>query len=203
MAQFHRVNNDNVIGGAARVLVAPSSYALPTDLAHIVAHASTYAPNGTYGWADIGTTKSASNIAMQAATNEWRGEQQGPIRMLYTDYTGTATFEMEELAGSQGQSNKLLAGAVAGTAAAGQTRTDWTARNTPPDEVHICFLREDPDGRLHATIAPRAQWDGSALQRQFTRGESESLALPMKLYGDTDNTGADGNPLIFYDLDSD
>src|ERR1051326_4716117 len=100
------LNNDLVIGGAARVMYAPRSYPQPFDISHFV-DTTTYDVNPTYGWTDVGHTKTTSNVAIQASTSEWRSEQSGPLRTLYQDYTGTATYEMEEMS----QANRVHAGA--------------------------------------------------------------------------------------------
>jgi hypothetical protein len=207
MGAFAPVDNTQVIGGFARVLLSIGSYPNPSRIGEIVdltgSPVSYAAKTTTYGWIDIGTTKSPSRIAMQTANAEWRGEQQGPIRTLYTDTTGTASFELEEMLNTAAV--RAAANGVAEAAAdplAGQHRQDWVA----PDSVgftRLCFLRKDPDGRLHATVATKAQWDGSQLQRTFSRAESESLTFNEKLYPDPSNLSASGKPIVFYDLWSD
>jgi len=207
MGAIYPVDNSKVIGGAARVLIASASYKLPTQIGEVIdltgSPTSYAARTSTYGWVDIGTTKSPSRIAIQTANGEWRGEQQGPIRTVYSDTTGSASFEMEEM-----RNYDALVMAALGVAfqaddpVAGQHRLNWVA----PDSVgfsHLCFLRKDPDGRLELTVAAKVQWDGSQLQRTFGRTDSESLTFNLKLYPDPDEIDADsGKPVVFYDLQS-
>lgn len=197
---FDKVNTSNVIGGRARVMIAATTYTTPGQLSELF-NLTTYVANATYGWVDIGETKSASRVSVEATTAQWTGEQSGTFRRLITDWRGTANFEMMEL--TQDHKARVLGAVIQTDPVAGQHRTNWSARNAVP-YVRLAFARLDPDGRLHATVIPRAQWDGSALQRTFTRGESESLQVNEAFYPDENQVDAQsGDFILCYDLDSD
>lgn len=61
MAALKPYNINNLVVGAPRVLYAPTSQAVPTDISQIIAMTSPYAPQGA--WLDFGAAKSSSSYS--------------------------------------------------------------------------------------------------------------------------------------------
>jgi hypothetical protein len=200
MAQFYRGNSLNPIGGPARVIVEPFTYAAPNGLDDIVdLTAYNLNPNVAYGWIELGLTDAATTFQINYASNQWRNEQFGLYRVAPTDWTGEAHSEFIEI--TQANRVNLLFGAAA-TAHTGQLRTNYSALTSIP-YYRVAILNLDQAGRLHAVVFPKAQWDGSAVQSAYERGQPVKLPMTWRCFPDDATIDATtGLACIRYDLDS-
>ena len=179
---FYRGNNENAIGAPARVLMAESSYPMVEELAHIIS-LSTYDPNTTYGWREMGLTSAPTTLGHSVETAEWRSEQFGRFRIVPVDYTATVQTEFMEMT----QDIKVLAmmGSEEPSPPSGQTVTYFSALENIPN-YRIAVLFRDHLKKIHASVFPNAQWNGDAIQQAIARGEAVRAPVTFNAYVDTD-----------------
>jgi hypothetical protein len=198
MAQFYRGTSGNVIGAPARILIAPSTSPVPTQLSEVV-NMSTYAPNSTYGFTDLGLTRSPVTMDISASSQTWRSEQFGIFRTLPTDWRGSVKAEFLEV--TQANKQAIMLASVATDSATREHRTNFAALINFPI-VRLALMYIDHLGLVHATVYPNAQWDGAAITETLGRGAS--LYLPMTWTTYPDDTVIDtvtGLATIRFDFD--
>jgi hypothetical protein len=203
MAQFFRTNSNASIGGGARVLIVNpiGTYKNPTRLSEIVS-LTTYDPvTATYGWKDIGSTKTPSRVQLGYAKTDWNNEQTGLYRGVVGNWTGQTTCEALEMTSAN---KKLLYSATiaAANGVTGEVRTNFPARSAGMPFVRLAFLTKDHLGNVHASIFPKAQWDGGAIAETLARTDSRSIPMTWALYADENEIDSEtGDPIIRYDID--
>ncbi len=180
MAQFYRGNSDNAIGAPARIMLASSTYPAPTKIADIVS-LTTFDANSTYGFVDMGVTRSPLKTDIQAAVQQWRNEQFGIFRTTPTDWKGMVSAEFLEI----GQDNKqaIMLASAAPDSATNEHRTNFAALTNFPI-VRIAILYQDQSALVHATILPKAQWDGAAIAQVVGRGQEIFIPMAWTCYPD-------------------
>lgn len=198
MAAFLRGNRRNAIGEPARLLIAPIAAPLPAAFSHIVS-TSTYDPNPTYQFVDIGMTRSALTMTVQADSNQWDSQQFTRYATVPTNRWATISSEALELT----QANKVyLMGASAATpVGAKELRSDFSA---DPNFVNyrLAAIHKDRFGLLHASVFPNVYWDGSAISQAFARGEQAVIPFTFTGYPDDGAISATtGEALFRYDFD--
>lgn len=170
---FYRGNSLNSIGEQARLMLAPFVSPAPTQLAHLMSM-TTYDPNATYGFVDIGLTNAPLTMSVQADTNNWDNQQYGRYRVVPTMFHGALGTTALEYT----QANRvMLMGATAATdPTTNEHRTNWSALVALP-LYRAAAVHLDPNGWVHATVYPRVQWDGGAIQTTLARGDQ--LGIPF------------------------
>jgi hypothetical protein len=200
VGQFYRANSLNAIGAPARVVLTANTYAAPTNLDQIIdVIGGTYNLTAAYGWVDIGMTDVATKFQNQVNVTQWRSEQTGQFRDAPMDWMATANFEAIEMT----QQNKvnLLSGVKATDAATGQSRTNFVALTSLP-VYRIACLMMDANNKIHATVLPKAQWDGSAIATEMARGNPQKIPVAFHCYpDDTVIDPTTGLSIFRFDLD--
>src|SRR5262252_2756714 len=144
MPQFYQGNSNQAIGGPARVLIVPG----------ISPAISSYLPNTTtYGWVDIGLTKTPTRIQNAATKTDWRSEQFGIFRSSPNDWTGQITCEALQVTADEKYS--LMQATRPPDASSGEKRRNFVAAI----QIYQCRLAialEDQFGRLHVSEIGRA-----------------------------------------------
>lgn len=198
MTEFHRVNDDAVVGGPARILVAPISYPLSKRLSEIVS-LSTYDPTtSTYGWEDVGGTQEGVTFGLEVSTQEWRNDQYGLFRTVPIDWRGSVTAIAME---TTQRNREILLGAAGDTAnGAGEAMTYYEAAgHIPHNRVAILYL--DDTGLLHATLYPDVQWDGKKIDQMFKRGQPYVINFNFTAFPSSDALGPDNLASLRLDID--
>lgn len=201
MPFYTNMNSNNSIGGPARVLIVPNigTYPHSTRLSEIF-DLTTYLPNTTtYGWVDIGVTKTATRVQIAVAKQDWRNEQSGIYRTQPTDWTGQVVTEALEMT----QQNKLnlMLGTNPGNTGGGELRTNYSARFTLP-YVRLAAMMLDQNLKMHVSVFPKCQWDGAAIANSLARGDSESIPMTWTAFPDDSIIdAATATAVLRYDLD--
>lgn len=87
---------DNLLGGATRILYAPSTQAIPVDISSVIDMTSPYAPKA--GWLDFGATKESFSYSRGFDVEGWEIQQvAGAILEEVTDITRTLSLSAAEL----------------------------------------------------------------------------------------------------------
>src|SRR3954470_5385607 len=87
---------DNLLGGAVRVLYAPTTVAAPTNIFDVIGMVSPYAPKT--GWVDFGATKESFTYTRGFDTEGFEIQQvPGAILEDITDMSRTLTVSVAEL----------------------------------------------------------------------------------------------------------
>lgn len=180
MAQFYRGNSNNAIGAPARVLIASSTYAAPIQLANII-DLGTFNANTTYGWMDLGTTRSPLKTDIQAAVQQWRNEQFGIFRTQPTDWKGAVSAEFLEM--SQANKQAIMLASIAPDSDTNEHRTNFAAQLNFPT-VRVAVLYQDQYNLLHGSVFPKAQWDGAAIAQTIGRGQEIFIPMAWTCYPD-------------------
>lgn len=198
MAQFYRGNSDNVIGSPARVLLASSTYPVPTKLADIIS-LTTLDPNPTYGFIDLGVTRSPAKTDIAAAVQTWRNEQFGVFRTVPTDWKGG--FSAEFLETTQSNKQAIMLASTPADSAVNEHRTNFAALINFPI-VRLAVLYQDQFSLAHASVFPRAQWDGAAISETVGRGQEMFIPMAWVCYPDSNVVDAvTGQACVRYDFD--
>ena len=181
MAQtFVRGNTENAIGGPARVLIAASTYPFPTQLSEIV-NLSTYNVNATYGWQEMGITGAPTQLTHAVQMTEWMSEQFGRFRTVPQEWNADVQTEFMEIT----QNNKVLVmlGVAVADSATREARTNFVERTSIPSyRVAVLFI--DHKGLIHASVFPRAQWNGNQIVQQIARGQAQRMPIQLAAYAD-------------------
>jgi hypothetical protein len=86
---------DNLLGGAVRVLYAPSTVAVPTNIADVIEMVAPYTPKT--GWLDLGATRDGFSYSRGFDVEGYEIQQvAGPILEEVTDITRTVTASAAE-----------------------------------------------------------------------------------------------------------
>lgn len=197
-AQFLRGNSRNAIGQPGRLLIAPITSPVPAALAHIIS-TSTYDPNPTYGFVDVGITRAALTLTNQADSTQWDSQQFGRYAAMPTNFWASVAAEALEIT----QANKIyLMGADAATAVSAQEiRTDFTAKQEFVN-YRLAVIYVDRFRLIHASVFPNAYWDGSAVAEALDRGNQQVIPFTFMSYPDDRTISAvNGQPLFRYDFD--
>lgn len=204
MVDFYKTDRDLVIGGAARVLIAPGTADLPTQISNIVGLTSPFAAvASTYDWEDIGSTQSDTVFQPSVNMNVWRSQQNGPIKRKPTDAMGKITIDMMETATRAAKLRLLqVTGAQsAASTAAGETRINGVLPRTI-DSWHLAVLFRDDAEKFHALVLTNAMWDGAAIDINYSDSNPQVIKIGMEAYPDEDNVDATSNePIMWYMLD--
>src|SRR5262252_5992173 len=172
MPQFYQGNSNQAIGGPARVLIVPG----------ISPAISSYLPNTTtYGWVDIGLTKTPTRIQNAATKTDWRSEQFGIFRSSPNDWTGQITCEALQVTADEKYS--LMQATRPPDASSGEKRRNFVAAI----QIYQCRLAialEDQFGRLHVSVFPKCNWDGAAIVQTLARGDTETIPMVWTAYPD-------------------
>lgn len=105
---------DNLLGGAVRVLYAPTSTAIPTSIDDVVSMVAPYAAQT--GWTDLGATKESFTYSRSFDTSGYEIQQvSGNILEEITDITRTIEVSIAEF---KPEHLQLIEGAPAITAVA-------------------------------------------------------------------------------------
>ncbi len=199
MAGFYRGNSDEVIAAPCRVLIAPSTYPHPTQLSHII-NLSTYDPNITYGWQDLGVTGAPTRVSIGADAQKLSNQQFGQFRTVPTDFHGQVVSEFLQV--SQDKKALLIPLAVKqADTPGGEKLTDYTSVASFPT-VRLALLFKDHNNKAHAIYMPKCQWGGQDIEQQIGRGEM--IRIPMTWDAYPDDTLLDptnGEPVIRRDFD--
>lgn len=181
---FIKGNSLNVIGEFARVLIAPFSYPIPTKIGDIITLTGSppsYDPVATYGFRDIGLTGAPFQMSHQADTNQWDSQQIVRFRVVPTNYFGSVSTEALEMT----QQNKvtLMNASAAADPSANEHRTNFAARISFP-LYRVAAVHFDEYGLLHASVFPRCQWDGGAIQQTLERGQMYRIPFSFMAWAD-------------------
>jgi|SRR5215471_5981469 len=205
MPQFYMGNSSHAIGGPARVLLVPginpavSSYPYSATLSQIF-DLSTYLPNTTtYGWVDIGLTKTPTRIQNAATKTDWRSEQFGIFRSSPNDWTAQVTCEALEVTAANKYA--IMQATQPPNAASGERRRNFVAANTIYQcRLAVCMI--DQFGMIHASVFPKANWDGAAIASTIARGDTETIPMTWTCFPDDQLIDVVTGQAVFrYDFD--
>jgi hypothetical protein len=88
-------NIDNLLGGAVRLLYAPTSVAIPDSIDDVIAMVAPYAPKT--GWVDVGATRDSFTYTRGFDVSGWQIQQTaGNVIEEVSDITRTVTLSLAE-----------------------------------------------------------------------------------------------------------
>lgn len=196
---FYKGNNLNSIGEPARILIAPHSYPMPTRISEIIGLTAPWAVVGTYGFRDIGFTRTETTMQHQAGANTWSNQQVGEYRRVPTNFTAqvsTAALEMTQ----QNKVTLMNASAADEVVVGAEHVTHFEALAYFP-QYRVAVVHRDDYQNIHATVFPLAQWDGSAVTQTLGRGTQLDIPFTFVCMPDPDVIGVNGYPMFRVDFD--
>lgn len=199
MANFYRGDDEKTLAFPCRVMIAAATQPLPSRLSEIV-NLTTYDANGTYGFADAGTTTGPVTIRLGASTTEFRNDQFGLFKVVPNEWHGSVEADFLEV--DQSNKTRLISTALSkADPVANEHRTNFVAA-TKFTRVRLALLGLDENGLVHAIVVPAAQWNGGDIQRQLGHGQMQSLPMNWSVLTDDDVRDPDtGDAILAFDLD--
>lgn len=182
MPEFYKGSNQNVKARIARFLVAPSTYPAPTELAHVIS-LTTYEPNATYGFRDVGLTLEPLALPHTIESAGFVTEQRGEIRKVpqETRFLGRTTL------GELTPENKaLFMEADAVETLAGEQRIQIAKANRLTN-FRSAFLNLDEDtGLIDGIILLKSQITGAAGEQSWGRGVASAMPVEVEAFPNDD-----------------
>lgn len=200
MAEFYRGTNTNVISRIARVLYAPTTYPAPTQLSHII-NLSTYAPNTTYGWEDLGLTLEPLTLPHTIDAAGFVTQQRGEIRKTpqETRFLGRTTLGEVTVANRK----KFMEGDTITQPTAGENRM-YVGKPKSLSNFRMAFVNLDEDsGKIDGIIFLKAQITGAAGEQTWGRGVASALPIEVEAFPNDDGivTADTGASVVRIDLE--
>lgn len=196
-------NVDNLLGGAVRILYAPTTVAIPDSIDDVIAMVSPYAPKT--GWIDFGATKEAFSYSRSFDTAGYEIQQvPGAILEDITDLTRQVSVSVAELTPEtlaiieQG----TIATDVAAAAGIGAQDVVKFGSFLSVDQYRIAFISRrhkgsglvtEPDGtttrgRFVMGVGYRCQMTADEVSLEGTKGELSAAALTFKFFPESGQT---------------
>ena len=197
MAEFYKGTNENVKARIARVLIAPSTYGAPTTLEDVIS-LTTYAPNGTFGFSDLGLTLEPLTLPHTIETAGFVTQQRGEIRKSPQEARFLARTTLGEVTL---ENRKLFMEGDTIETVSGQQRM-YVGKPSSLTNYRVAFLNLDEDsGKIDGIIFLKAQITGAAGEQSWARGTPSTLPIEVEAYpNDDDIVTTDGKAVVRIDL---
>jgi hypothetical protein len=192
---------NNLLGGAARVIVsddAVANPAIPVNIADVIAMTSPYAEKT--GWRDLGATGDSADYSRDLTTSGWEIQQvSGSVFEEVTEVVRTFKAEVAEI---NPENLRILENSGAATtiaAAAGKSaqkrlkignftqltlrRCAFVAMRNPGSGI-VTEPGGVTRGRMVMYVAYQAALSADAAQLQIQKGELASVPVTFKFYPD-------------------
>lgn len=196
--RFLRGNSRKAIGQPARLLIAPYNAPMPAKLSDLVS-LTTYDPNPTYQFIDIGLTRAALTITVQADSNNWDSQQSGRYATVPTNRWATVASEALEI--DQDRKVYLMDADAATDSTTNEHRTDFSLKDSFV-QYRLAAIYTDRFRYVHGHVFPLAQWDGSAVAMAMDRGAQQAIPFSFNAMPDDAALSAVTNqPLFRVDFD--
>ena len=199
---FYRGTKSNVKNKIARLLIAPSTYNIPVQLSEII-NLTTYNPNSTYGFEDMGYTLEPVALSVTTEQAAFTVEQEGEIKSHPTEQRHVVRTVLAEV--TMANRSKLFASdaaeAVSGASPAENRMRISRPKSLPTYRLAVVSLDEELD-KISGVIYPKVQASASAMEESWSRADATRLAAEFNAYPNDDNfNDAEGNPVIRIDLE--
>jgi hypothetical protein len=200
MAEFYRGDNTQVKARIARVLWAPTTGPAPTQLADVI-DLSTYEPNATYLWEDLGLTTEPLTLPHTIDASGFVTQQRGEIRKTpqETRFLGRTTLGEVTIANRK----KFMEGDTVSQPTANENRM-YLAKPKALTNFRMAFLNLDEDsGLIDGIIFLKAQITGAAGEQTWARGAASTLPIEVEAYPNDDGivTSDTGAAVVRIDLE--
>lgn len=180
------VNDDNVVGGPARILVADKSTVAYPNLIRDVINLETY--EAQTGWHDVGHTSEPFVNTEGFDTTEWESQQSGIINLQVGNWNRSISFTLME------SRRDKVADLV--HEATGRTTNDdgdeveyfYDKSNVTEWRVAAINLMEDETAGQNLTmdVFPRCKRSGADSEMNWSRSDPQTHTLEMRPFPDTD-----------------
>jgi|tagenome__1003787_1003787.scaffolds.fasta_scaffold20700672_3 hypothetical protein len=188
---------DNLLGGAVRVLYAPTTVAAPTNIFDVIGMVSPYAPKT--GWVDFGATKESFTYTRGFDTEGFEIQQvPGAILEDITDLSRTIAVSVAELRPEllqiieQGSTPTTSAAATGKGAqsiikygsfnSVSQYRIAWVSRRHQGSGLVTEPGATITRGRFFMGVGYRCQITADEIEYEGAKGELTGLGLSFKLF---------------------
>ena len=197
MPEFYKGTNSNVKARIARFLVAPSTYPAPTLLEHVIS-LTTYEPNATYGFRDVGLTLEPLALPHTIESAGFVTEQRGEIRKVPQETRFLARTTLGELT-PQNKAQFMEADVVETVSSQQRVKIGKAKRLT---NFRSAFLNLDEDtGKIDGIILLKSQITGAAGEQTWGRGVASSLPVEIEAFPNDDGIlTTDGKDVVRIDL---
>jgi len=200
MAEFYRGDNTQVKARIARVLWAPTTGPAPTKLSDVI-DLSTYEPNATYLWEDLGLTTEPLTLPHTIDASGFVTQQRGEIRKTpqETRFLGRTTLGEVTIANRK----KFMEGDTVSQPVANENRM-YLAKPKALTNFRMAFLNLDEDsGLIDGIIFLKAQITGAAGEQSWARGAASTLPIEVEAYPNDDGivTTDTGAAVVRIDLE--
>ena len=183
------------------MMLAPSSNTAPSALAHLI-NMTTYDPNATYGWVDLGLTGEPTSIVEGFDASEWESQQFGRLKTQLTLWNRMVKTELIEWTNNIRQLIRESS-TPAGAGASGQTRINYPERVSVPFR-RLAVLHMRDDGRIIAHIFPSVQWSGADIESTLARDNPQRVPIEWRAYVDDNIIDSEtGQPVAHYEIVTD
>lgn len=177
----------NLLGGAVRILYAPTSVAVPTDLDDIIDLTTPYAVNT--GWVDLGATKDAFSYSRSFDTSGYEIQQTaGNVIEELTDLSRSFTVSFAEFKPGHLEMIENAPASVAGTG----TQLTAFGSFTSITQHRFAFIAMRPKqagtveggirGRFFAGVAYRAQIAADEVSFDQAKGELTAAGVTFTMF---------------------
>jgi len=212
MTDFHRtfVNDRSFIRGAARLLIAPTTQARPTQISDVIALASAAGPpavalyDAKTGWTDLGATKTGIQITVNNAEETFDVDQiMGDISSQPTNWECSVGTQLAEFTPERMQiAWEASAITVDATLTSGSEQEIGVGQPSSYTERRLAVLFQRPNGKIRAYLFHRVQRQPqeSAVTHAKT-GEQVSIPVRFRVLADSTITDVKKRYFIIRDQD--
>jgi hypothetical protein len=195
-------NVDNLLGGAVRILYAPTTVAIPASIADVIDMATPYAPKT--GWIDFGATKEAFSYGRSFDTSGYEIQQvPGSVLEDITDLSRTITVSAAEMTPEIlkiVEQGVIATDVAAGTASGAQDVVKFGSFLSV-DQYRIAFISRRHTGsgtvaesgsvtrgRFFMGVGYRCQMTADEVALEGTKGELSAASLTFKFFPESGQT---------------
>lgn len=186
--QFHKVNiksPNNIIGGAARILIAPYSHRFPESIGDIINLDEThklYDPQP--GWIELGATKDGVSLSSQHLTSKYIVDRsKGEINQIPTGYEIKVSTKLAQI-----NSEALTLLWKSGKSEYNELTEEEKlniGKNSDTPLYRVAILIQKEDGRIRAHVLRRAYPSFNESSINYSKGQLSTVDLVLEGTCDT------------------
>ena len=181
MAEWHHTNDDFLLAGPVRVLMAPRATSSYADQLSDIISKTTY--DVVSPWFDVGHTSTPFELSTGFATNEFESQQAGVIDQGVGNWTHMARTTLVQ----ESETIRAVVGFAAATENADGERLQAMINQDYVTEYRIAALYlDETTGKIEGDIIHKAKWSGSDSTTSYGRGETKTRAIEWRCFPDED-----------------
>lgn len=179
------VSKSNVVGGPARIMIAPITVSYPTLISEVL-DLSTYQPQA--GWLDLGHTSEPFQSTDGFDAVQWVSQQQGVINTQVGNWNRSITVTLMEGLREAVMDLAHSAGARETNADGDKVTYYWDRSDTTPYRMVAVHLAESKlaGSNIIMDVFPNCKRSGADSQMAWDRGNPQTHSLEVTPFPDDD-----------------